>query len=167
MILCAVTCGFAFHLIPGFHNPIIYNKIQVSPISSFFTMYFNFDKILAAQILFYFYRSYESLKNNKESLKISLKVLGYCIGTILLPAYLSNYIKFDPKLPNMLWVWSFNNLLCVAFSEEVIFRDVIQNTLKSFFNTTITFFPIFIASLAFGLYHFHIGKIFIILAILM
>jgi membrane protease YdiL (CAAX protease family) len=126
-----IALAFANHIIPGFYNLKLFNAIQFSPESRFFTMYLNMDKTLAAVILVM--TSGLILKNtspfNFNTLIITLKVSVLCIATLLSLALLSGFIAFDPKFPIQSWLWILNNLLFVCFAEEVIFRGIIQQYL--------------------------------------
>ena len=51
LVLAAIAIGFASHMIPGFHNLRVFNGILISPTSTPFTMYLNFDKTISAIIL--------------------------------------------------------------------------------------------------------------------
>lgn len=53
---CLIFALFAFamfqHMIPGFHNVLVFDKIQFSPDAIPFTMYLNFDKLLVGVIIY-------------------------------------------------------------------------------------------------------------------
>jgi hypothetical protein len=153
-LLAAIAIAFASHMIPGFHNLRVYEGILVSPTSMPFTMYLNFDKTTAAIILALssglILRKYNSfgLKTWRDTLFI-----GALAVIVLSPlAVFSGYVKFDPKIPDIFGLWTFNNLLFVCFAEEIIFRGVIQNQLMHFVNrwNLHPMVPILISSLLFA-----------------
>ncbi|MBQ3565381.1 MAG: CPBP family intramembrane metalloprotease [Alphaproteobacteria bacterium] len=153
------------HAMPGFANPIIFDHVQVSQMSSYYSMRINFDKVIPALIIFTFWIH----SNFKWSLlsyqiKVTAAVSTACIACILFPAVLSGFVKFDPKIPNITTVWALNNLFCVCFSEEVIFRLYVQSKVEQFVRNP--FASILIASAIFGYYHYymHSGMIMAILA---
>lgn len=158
--------GFLLHSIPGIFNTLVLNKIQVSDFSYPYSMYLNFDKTIIALLLYitsHLYVSEQSI-NRQSALKL-FRCLSACVGFILIPGLLSKYVRWDPKLPDILGIWMFNNLLFVCFSEEVIFRGFLQNHLKRIFTTiNIPFLHIIITSCIFGLYHFSGGPYYMVLA---
>ncbi|WP_342267714.1 CPBP family intramembrane glutamic endopeptidase [Candidatus Tisiphia endosymbiont of Empis tessellata] len=166
--------GFAFHLIPGFFNILVLNKVHLSELSRPFSMFLNFDKTMSALILYSISNFYILEKTiDVKSLKQTACFLLLCIAGVLIPAFISGYVKFDPKIPNVLLIWAINNLFFVCMAEEVIFRGFLQNTLKTLLEPLAGFnilgiggknAHIIIASLIFGLAHFQGGSIYIILA---
>lgn len=162
LLACVIT-----HSIPGFSNALVIDRLYVSTLSTPFSMYLNFDKTIIALILYVtsgLFLLEEPL--NKKSIQQTLFSLLLCIGVILTPGLLSGYIKFDPKVPDILWLWMFNNLVFVSISEEVIFRGFVQNSLKSFLSkkAVSNYLHVIIASIVFGLMHFKGGVVYILLA---
>lgn len=130
LLVAGLVGGLILHMIPGFSNVRAFDRIVFSPLSSPYTMYHNFDKILAALVLFVALRlDMNEQTINMQKLKKTLFVLTGCIVTILGPALLSGYVKIDIKWPTEIGIWAFNNLFFVCFSEEVIFRGVLQKEL--------------------------------------
>ena len=159
---CAIT-----HIIPGFSNALVIEKLRISELSSPFSMYLNFDKTIIALILYVTGRLFLLEKFlDKKSIQQTLFSLLLCLVVILIPGLLLGYIKFDPKVPDILWLWIFNNLLFVAIGEEIIFRGFVQNSLKSFLGKKAVnnYIHIIIASIIFGLMHFRGGIVYVLLA---
>ena len=50
--ITGLTAGFMFHKIPGFNNFLAIEKMHISPLSTPFSMYLNFDKVLAALVIY-------------------------------------------------------------------------------------------------------------------
>jgi membrane protease YdiL (CAAX protease family) len=152
--LAAIAIGFASHMIPGFHNLRVFNGILISQASVPFTMYLNFDKTIAAIILvltsglIFRQTSLFGMKAWRETILAAV----LCVSLLVPSAVLSGYVHFDPKFPDSLWFWAFNNLLFVSFSEEVIFRGIIQNQLTQLTNrwNMTPFISIFISALLFA-----------------
>ncbi len=163
IIILALAEGFSFHLIPGFNNLLVINKLQLSPESYSFSTYLNFDKVMAALIIFAS-SNVPNLNPNFKSLKITLFSLFSCLMLILPLAIIGNYVKFEPKLPEVLGIWALNNLLFVSFSEEVFFRGFFQTQLKNMTKSSAS--PIWITAVIFGLAHFHGGVLYVILSII-
>ncbi len=154
MLIVLVALLFANHLMPGFNNPKVINGIHLTPDSSAYSMYLNFDKTSAAVILFL--ASGLVLKNTTAlSLNTLFKTLGIAvlaIFTLMILALTIGYIHFDPKFPDIFWLWAVNNLLFVCFAEEVLFRGVIQSILIKIAlkRNWPVFIPIFVSALLFG-----------------
>lgn len=167
-VLVGMALAFANHLIPGFQNLKVFTDLQISALSSPFTMYLNFDKTIAAAILAVAGGVF--LKQTRpfgmswfiEALKIAI----LCVALLVPLAVLRGYVALDPKLPEIFWLWAFNNLFFVCFAEEVIFRGIIQNYLVQVAQRyrVSPFIPILVTSLLFGtllLGHLHGGLSFI------
>ena len=116
--IVALLAGYMFHLIPGFSNALVIEKVHVSPTSSLFSMYLNFDKTISALILYVAAKLFivEKLVD-KKSLQQSLYTFLLCVGVILIPALLSGYIKFDPKVPDILQLFHLKKIL--VYSVEI------------------------------------------------
>ena len=150
----AIAICFASHVIPGFHNVLALNTVKVSPASSPFNLYLNFDKTMAAFILA---AASGQLLNgfvpgDKKALKDTLMISVLCIAVMIPVATLNGYIHFDPKFHHSFWLWAFNNLLFVCFAEEVIFRGVIQSRLMLIArqNSLSPYSAIVVASILYG-----------------
>ncbi len=166
VIIIFIT-SFIMHMIPGFSNILVIDKVRVSLLSAPFSMYLNFDKTIIALIIYVTSKLFISeTYPDKKSIIQTLFTLLVCVVVILIPGLLLGYIKYDFKIPDILWLWVFNNLLFVTFGEEVIFRGFVQNSLKSFLSTKMTnnHLHVVIASLIFGLSHFKGGIVHIVLA---
>lgn len=153
-VLAAIAIGFASHMIPGFHNLRVFSGILISPTSAPFTMYLNFDKTIAAIILVL-----SSGLISRQTSFFGMKAWGetiltavLCVSLLISLAVLSGYVHFDPKFPDSFWFWAFNNLLFVCFTEEVIFRGIIQNQLTQLMNrwNMSPYISIFISALLFA-----------------
>ena len=166
-ILATLCAGFVLHEIPGFSKIIIFDHVKISSAARTYTKYLNFDKVMAALILYTASGLCAAEKElDVDAIKQTILVYLVCVACILTPAIMSNYIKFDPKLPTILPFWIVNNLLFVCFSEEVIFRGFLQTQLKSCFknNGLAVFLSIVLASIIFGLAHYKDGHVFMGLA---
>lgn len=155
LLSTSIMVGLMIHTIPGFSNPKIFDAVVLSPLSTPYSMYFNFDKVLGAFILF------AVLRLDREEAKLNLKAFGQtvgvllaCIITILGPALLSGIVKLDIKFPPEFGLWALNNLFFVCFAEEVIFRGVLQRKLTQKLGAIA---GIVLASIIFGLFHIKSG----------
>jgi membrane protease YdiL (CAAX protease family) len=164
-IITALLAAFLFHLLPGFSNKLVFNKIVLSPLSCPYSMHLNFSLVMTGLII-YITSGLHVLQQpiDKRSLKITFICLVSCTMVILAPAYLSGYILFAPKIPNILWIWALNNFLFVCMYEEVIFRGYFQGIMLKLITNSPNL-RIALSSIVFGLGHFKSGGIiYVILA---
>jgi membrane protease YdiL (CAAX protease family) len=135
ILILILTAGFSFHMVPGFHNLLVINKLKVSDISCPFSMYLNFDKVMVGLILFMFSSLPESEKGiDCKTIKTSLMTLFLCLTLLAITSYLSGYVKPDFKIPEVTLLWMINNFFFICFAEEAIFRGTIQKFLKDIFS---------------------------------
>jgi len=154
----------ALHKIPGIKNLLVYDRIHISSVAMPFTMYLNFDKVMAALIFFLT----SDLYRKEDYMDVrSLRVVGYYMllsACLLLPAFAMHYIHFEPKITPILWLWALNNLFFVSFAEEVLFRGFVQNFIQESLvrykirNDNIA---IIVASIIFGMEHFSGGPMYV------
>lgn len=169
LALCLFALGIAIggHLLPGFHNLPVLNKVQFSPNAHPYTLYFNFDKTMLGLLIFAFSPLFttERLPTTQALIKTA-EITLLCIVCLFIPAYALGYIAFDPKLPSTLGVWALNNLFFVCVAEEIFFRGFVQTTfasnLKRFSSSPVL--PILLTSILFGLAHYKGGTSLMILA---
>lgn len=168
VVIVLIALGFSSHLIPGFHNLQLWNAIKVSENSLPYTMYLNFDKTVAAVILV-LARGLLIGQPGSWGRRAAVQTAifsGLCVAVLVPLAVFSGYVHFDPKFPDIFWIWALNNLIFVCFAEEVIFRGVIQNHFVKVANRwqispTV---PLMLTALLFGLMHFQGGLAYIIFA---
>ena len=158
---------FSLHYMPDFKNLLVATNVTVSENAPSFDIELQFDKAMAAIILYLV--SDISVKEkciNLYSLKIIfLTLLSACV--LILPAALvSGFLKFDPKFPEEIaYIWMANNFLIVCFSEEVFFRGYLQNFFKNLeLESRIPYIHIVITSIIFGLVHIAGGGVYVVLS---
>lgn len=155
------------HMLPGFDNPLVFDKVRFSPDSAPFSMYLNFDKTAVGILVFLFL-----LKGHNHSLwerrnfSLSLKMLALLVVIMLPLAVATHYVKFDAKFPQGTWIWVLNNLFFVAFAEEALFRGLIQGGLAKVVPSSALWkwVPLLTASVFFGLAHYRGGIPYVLLA---
>ena len=127
-----ISCALSFHFLPGFHNWKIAENLMISPDAPTYNLWFNFDKpfiglfVLALSI---------PLISSRSALLRMLKIgIPMSIVGILILMGISlhfNLVKWDPKIPSIIFVWLMTNLIFVTIPEEAFFRGFIQ---KEFYN---------------------------------
>jgi uncharacterized protein len=166
-IFTLVAIGMAGHLLPGFHNLKVYDKALFSEDALPFSMYLNFDKVLVGLFLCLFMiwpRQKEWI--GKKDLLPTLSTWALLCLLILPVALLVQYVRFDPKLPPLWWLWSLNNLFFVCLAEEAFFRGFIQHGLVKLLpkQKLAPYLAILITAILFGFAHYQGGAAYIGLA---
>lgn len=168
-IISLMLVGVLIHKIPGFSNTLVFEKIKIGKARIPYTMYHNFDKVMAALIIYAFSKLLIFEKPfNLKTLRQTFLIFIMCLIVIMPIAILSDYVVFDLKFPGIFLLWAVNNLLFVCFSEEVIFRGGLQKTLMNTLPDRKIFkiLSICIAAIIFGLSHYYGGLAYICLATL-
>jgi membrane protease YdiL (CAAX protease family) len=164
--LMGILTGFTLYKLPGY-NRLLMESVILSPASNPLVLFFNFEKVNAALIVYACSRLIIAEKiPDIASIKQTCIILLTCILVILTPAIVSGYVKYDPKLPGLTLLWGGRMFLFICFAEEVIFRGFLQNTIRGWFThyKRDYFLPIIITSIIFGLAHYRDGTIFMVLA---
>ncbi|URQ75762.1 MAG: CPBP family intramembrane metalloprotease [Candidatus Ochrobactrum gambitense] len=175
LLVVAVCLTFFLHVVWGFNNTKIIDAAVVSTGGVPFSMYLNLDKTAAAIILALSGRFFTSgtefdapikRAGTTETLKIIGLMWGGCLITLIPVALAIGYIKFDPKIMPHFGIWAVNNLVFVAFAEEVLFRGMIQGRLLAYscHRRWRPAFAITISAILFGMLHFDGGVAYIALA---
>ena len=154
------------HLVPGFNNLLVFERVRFSPDSIPFTMYLNFDKIVVGVFICILYLQSQRQILDRRSLLLSARCAGVLISILMGLAFLLHYVRFDFKFPEMGWIWILNNLFFVCFAEEAFFRGFVQGGLTELLPKTKmgAVLSIAIAALLFGLAHFPGGVIYVVLS---
>lgn len=153
------------HLIPGFDNLLVLDKIQFTPDALPFTLYLNLDKTIVGLIIIGLTLD---LASTCSELKILLLQVSYRLPIILLVIIVLSiafeYIKFAPKIPQNLWIWVINNLFFTCVAEEGLFRGFFQESLSQLKYKYSKDIAILISALFFGVMHYPGGLKYVILA---
>ncbi|UTZ43806.1 CPBP family intramembrane glutamic endopeptidase [Vibrio campbellii] len=157
-----IWCVMLFvHLIPGFNNLQVLDKVTAGPLSAPFSMYLNLDKPLALFALFLafpFLLGSEAKGRVKPALLVMIPLLS------LLPiAAMLGASKPEFSLPSWWWLFALNNLILTCVAEEALFRGFVQQSLSRRFDWRL---GLVIASILFGLAHFAGGPLLIAFATL-
>jgi uncharacterized protein len=166
-IFLFMAIALSNHMLPGFNNLIVFDKIQFSSDSAPFTMYLNFDKTVVGIFIYLFLlEKRESVSWQKKDSLITLKTFATFLVFMLPLALATHYVRIDPKLPPQTWLWALNNLFFVCFAEESIFRGLIQGGLTDLASVISRWkwLPLVLSSLLFGLDHYEGGLPYILLA---
>ena len=160
LILAAVlmNLGFSLHKIPGFHNKSIMLNERLSEDAIPFTLYWNFDKIMAGIIPLLLSPSLSKANCapvSKESISTTALAGVATIAISTLLAIDLGLIRLNPGFKKHFPTWALTNLIGVVPAEEITFRLLIQSHLESITGSN----PgLFLSSLLFGAAHYPAGK---------
>ena len=154
------------HWVPGFRNPLLLGPVAFSPDAHPFTMYLNLDKSAVGFALLLLYKPLRREAGVTRSLLVGAAGTALAIALLLPLALHLHAIRWAPKLPEGLWLWTLNNLLFVAFAEEALFRGFLQSSLARWLSGRAggAWIAIGVASLAFGIAHHAAGPLMVAFA---
>ncbi|WP_341762069.1 CPBP family intramembrane glutamic endopeptidase [Candidatus Tisiphia endosymbiont of Thecophora atra] len=155
------------HLIPGFDNLLVLDKIQFTPDALPFTLYLNLDKTIVGLIIIGLTLDLD-LASTRGEWKILLLQVFYRLPIVILAIVVLSiafgYIKFAPKIPQNLWIWIINNLFFTCVAEEGLFRGFFQESLNQLKYKYSENIAILIPAVFFGVMHYPGGLKYVILA---
>lgn len=148
------------HVLPGFNNVLIFDKIQVSKDAFPFTMYFNIDKTLVGFLLFCFVIPWEA--NLKMAVRKAWPLVIITIFLLIGLALIFDFVKVDYKFYDYFFLWALNNLFIVSMAEEVLFRGFLQRHLSLLKIKRSEIIAIIITALVFGVLHWKGGIYYVV-----
>ncbi len=157
-----IWCAMLFlHLMPGFNNLKVLDKVVSGPQSMPFSMYLNLDKPLAFFALLF---AYPKLLGEAKQVDVKRVLLIVVPLLALLPvAGFLGALNVELSLPGWWWLFALNNLMITCVAEEALFRGVIQQSLTRRFNWKI---GLAAASVLFGFAHIAGGGLLVLFATL-
>jgi len=165
VLVFSLGLALELHLIPGFKNLLIWNKIQFTPDAIPFTLYLNFDKTIVGLIILGLTLNLACTRIEwKALLKQVVFKLPIIIFIILILTIAFGYTKFEPKLPNGLWIWIVSNLLFTCVAEEGLFRGFFQESLSQLKYKHSDYIEVLVPAMFFGIIHYPGGVKYVILA---
>ncbi|WP_341756060.1 MULTISPECIES: CPBP family intramembrane glutamic endopeptidase [unclassified Candidatus Tisiphia] len=153
------------HLVPGFNNLLVLDKIQFTPDALPFTLYLNLDKTIVGLIIIGLTLDLASTRNEwKILLSQVFYRLPIVISVMVLLSIAFGYIKFAPKIPQDLWIWVISNLFFTCVAEEGLFRGFFQEALSQLKYKYSENIAVLIPAVLFGGMHYLGGLKYVILA---
>lgn len=162
-----LSIGLAAHQFPGFNNLNVLDHVYISNNAIPFTLYLNFDKTMVGIFILGF--GHQLISNKKEWLLLFKQLVvkaPIVILSVIIAAFILGFVKFDPKIPESIFIWAITNLLFVCMAEEAFFRDFIQKNLALMMKKVKygNYIALLIAAILFGLAHYAGGTKYVILA---
>jgi membrane protease YdiL (CAAX protease family) len=156
------------HLIPGFSNVPLVRDLSLSPASTPYTQWLNFDKNVVGLLLLTFcYRGLMTSRAEwKEALRRAVPLIVANIAIVVALAFALGFVRFDPKWNAYFPLWAAVNLLFTCMAEEAFFRGLIQRNLQNWLQRyrAGTVVAIGVSAVLFGLAHFGGGIKYVLLA---
>ena len=153
--------ALTLHLVPGFANLKVLDRVQAGPASVPFTLYLNLDKPL---IFFGLLLAWPALLGPGGTMRWRpLALLMLPLAALLITAWQLGALKPEVGLPHWWWLFAFNNLLFTCVAEEALFRGFIQQGVAS---RSKPWLGLLVASLLFGAAHLAGGPLLVLFAAL-
>lgn len=163
LLLVVASIALFLHLVPGFNNLKVLDKVTVGPLSPLFSMYYNLDKALIPFILLACLPTLFVAHRHPSMNRMGWAALIVSIPALLLLAVALGGLKIELHTPT--WIGSFviANVFFVSLAEEALFRGYLQQRLSQWVGS----YPaLFITALLFGAAHFAGGTLLMIFAAL-
>ncbi|XOO18765.1 lysostaphin resistance A-like protein [Edwardsiella ictaluri] len=151
------------HYFPGFHNPLLLDRVSAGPHSAPFTLYANLDKALVPLLLLALYPTLLRRPGAASVAPWRWGILLLSVPALLLLAVALGGLQIEPHWPAWALLFAIINLLFVSLAEEALFRGYLQQRLGVWLGPWIAL-PI--SAILFGLDHLSGGPLFAIFATL-
>jgi membrane protease YdiL (CAAX protease family) len=166
-VLMISGIGLGAHLFPGFHNWKVIDGVLVSQDAIPFTLYLNFDKTLVGIVILA--ELHERIRTREawaQMLRYTLSRAPLVIAAVAALSFVFQYVRWDPKIPDILPLWAWTNLLFVCVAEEGFFRGFLQKYLAELWQDLRfgKLMALVFAALAFGVAHLGGGLSYVILS---
>ena len=167
IVFILVSFALASHWLPGFHNVQVLNNQVIKGNSAPFTLFYNVDKPwVALVILLSCLPLLKSTHDWKSALQRAWLPVAIMIPVVFSAGLFSGFVRWQPELPQLAFLFLLNNLIFTSLAEEAFFRGFIQKSLTEHWQHYRWGNMMALASAAvlFGLAHFAGGPVYMLLA---
>lgn len=130
-VLAAVfALALSLHLLPGFHAPLLFHDVRLTPDAAPFALAPGFDKAAAGLLLLaaFSVRATSWRQFASQLPAIAAVALATCVVAIGI-ALAAGYVRFEPKWVEASPAFLVANLMFTCVAEEAFFRGLIQERL--------------------------------------
>ena len=160
-LVLAWALALMLHLVPGFANLKVLDRVLAGPASVPFTLYLNLDKPL---IFFALLLAFPGLLGPGGPVRWRpLVLLSLPLAALLITAWQLGALRPEAGLPHWWWLFALNNLLFTCVAEEALFRGLIQQGIAA---RSRGWLGVLAASLLFGAAHLAGGPLLMLFAAL-
>lgn len=160
--LLVLLCVLLFlHLVPGFHNPKVFEHVVAGPHSAPFSLYYNLDKAIAPFLLWMAIPGLFYKVTSVSRPRWQWGLLMLTVPALLLLAVALGGLRFEWHWPVWLGQFVLANLLFVSLAEEALFRGYLQRRLTECAGPLPA---LIVTATLFGLAHFQAGPLMMIFA---
>ncbi|CUH43610.1 CPBP family intramembrane glutamic endopeptidase [Ruegeria atlantica] len=137
------------HLVPGFQNLMVLDRVYAGPDSSAFSMYLNLDKPM---VLFAVLLAWPGMTDSARPVRRTPLLVGLATLPALFAVGLAaQAIRPELSLPPWWLIFAFSNLFLTCLTEEAFFHGYLQSLIASKLGAAL---GVTLAGLLFGLAHF-------------
>jgi membrane protease YdiL (CAAX protease family) len=168
--IIVLSLALALHVVPGFANPLLVDKLQVSAASTAVSLYLNLDKTAVGIILCATFAAPARDRAAWRTVGAAWPVIVATPLIVLLAGYGAGVIAIDPKWFadwfHLAPLFLLTNLLTTCLAEEAFFRALVQGRLAAALSNRPegARIALGVAAVLFGLAHAHGGPSLIVLA---
>jgi membrane protease YdiL (CAAX protease family) len=151
-----LALALAFHLVPGFSNPVFARGVQLSADAAPIILNANFDKGAAGLFLLVFFCRRATSRTEWRALWVPTFFTAAITTVVVIGiALAAGYVRPDMKLPSFTLAHLVKTLLWTCVLEEAFFRGLLQERLMRAVQARPAWqwLPVTVSSLAFGLAH--------------
>ena len=168
-ILVTFAVALAAHRVPGINNLVVFEEVAVSRSAQLYTLYWSYDKALVGVLLYAICVQPQQRTAWRGTIAVTATLAVLTPISVVVPALLTGFVAWDPKLPTILVMWIPANLLITCLAEEAFFRGLLQGNLSRILQGRIpsaSLVAILVAAISFGAVHIGGGLSYALLATL-
>ena len=168
-LAAVLALAISLHVLPGFHAPVLFSGVRLTPDAAPFVLALNFDKGAAGLLLQAAFcaraRSWRQFASQWPTIALAaVATAAISIGVALA----AGYVRFEPKWDDAAPAFLLANLFFTCVAEEAFSRGVIQEGLMRLADRrghpAWTWAAIAVSTLLFGLAHAGGGALWMLVA---